>query len=153
MIGCIIAVQKGEFCFHPGHIPEHQNLFGHTGLETVQGKFTLVIVGIGGDAEVISINGLHIFGIHTDGTFGTGTAEAYIAEPFSAANLHNGRPVGIRAELLTAMNDPTEIPVMLGEMGTVGVGMAILVTVTWIAVTIIADVAAKRQSASTKEGA
>lgn len=54
---------------------------------------------------------------------------------------------------LTAMNDPTEIPVMLGEMGTVGVGMAVLVTVVWLGVTIVADAAVKRQSASVVEGA
>ena len=41
---------------------------------------------------------------------------------------------------LTAMNDPSEIPVMLGEMGTVGVGMAVLVTVTWLIVTFVAEI-------------
>ena len=54
---------------------------------------------------------------------------------------------------LTAMNDPTEVPVMLGEMGTVGVGMAVLVTVTWFVVTLVADAAVKRQSATAVEGA
>ena len=54
---------------------------------------------------------------------------------------------------LTAMEDPTEIPVMLGEMGTVGVGMAVLVTVTWFIVTIVADWAVKRQQAAVVEGA
>ena len=56
-------------------------------------------------------------------------------------------------EVLTAMNDPTEIPVMLGEMGTVGVGMAVLVTVTWLIVTFVADMAVKRQPATAVEGA
>ncbi len=32
---------------------------------------------------------------------------------------------------LTAMNTPEEIPVMLHEMATVGVGMALLVTAVW----------------------
>ena len=32
---------------------------------------------------------------------------------------------------LTAMNNPEDIPVMLHEMGTVGVGMALLVTAVW----------------------
>jgi hypothetical protein len=54
---------------------------------------------------------------------------------------------------LTAMNDPTEIPVMLGEMGTVGVGMAVLVTIVWFVVTIIADMVVKRQRATAAEGA
>lgn len=54
---------------------------------------------------------------------------------------------------LTAMNDPLEIPVMLGEMATVGVGMAILVTVTWFVVTLIADYAVKRRESHTVEGA
>lgn len=45
---------------------------------------------------------------------------------------------------LTAMNDPSEIPVMLGEMATVGVGMAVLVTVAWLVVCALADVAVKR---------
>lgn len=54
---------------------------------------------------------------------------------------------------LTAMNDPLEIPVMLGEMATVGVGMAVLVTVTWFVVTLIADYAVKRREAHTVEGA
>ncbi|MBE6466669.1 hypothetical protein [Denitrobacterium detoxificans] len=54
---------------------------------------------------------------------------------------------------LTAMEDPTEIPVMLGEMGTVGVGMAILVTVTWLVVTFAADAAVKRSPSTVVEGA
>lgn len=53
---------------------------------------------------------------------------------------------------LTAMNDPAEIPVMLGEMGTVGVGMAVLVTVAWFIVTLVADMAVKRQHTTAVEG-
>lgn len=50
---------------------------------------------------------------------------------------------------LTAMGDPTEIPVMLGEMATVGVGMAVLVTVVWLVVIVVADAMVKRQVSST----
>ena len=52
---------------------------------------------------------------------------------------------------LTAMNDPAEIPVMLGEMATVGVGMAVLVTAVWFVATLVADAAIKRQSVPTTE--
>lgn len=45
---------------------------------------------------------------------------------------------------LTAMNDPTEIPVMLHEMATVGVGMCVMVTVVWLVAILIADAAVKR---------
>ena len=45
---------------------------------------------------------------------------------------------------LTAMNDPTEIPVMLGEMGTVGVGMAVLVTGVWAGMVLVAKAIEKR---------
>lgn len=48
---------------------------------------------------------------------------------------------------LTAMNDPSEIPVMLGEMATVGVGMAVLVTIVWLVATVVADMVVKRQAA------
>ncbi len=47
---------------------------------------------------------------------------------------------------LTAMQTPDEIPVMLGEMTTIGVGMAALVTVCWVVMTFIADYAAKSAS-------
>ena len=50
---------------------------------------------------------------------------------------------------LTAMEDPSEIPVMLGEMATVGVGMAVLVTAVWFIVTLVADRAVKRSPAAT----
>ena len=48
---------------------------------------------------------------------------------------------------LTAMNDPAEIPTMLGEMATVGVGMAIIVTLAWYVATLVADAVVKRQPA------
>lgn len=44
---------------------------------------------------------------------------------------------------LTAMQTPEEIPVMLGEMATIGVGMAVLVTAVWLVMTLVADYAAK----------
>lgn len=40
---------------------------------------------------------------------------------------------------LTAMNDPADTATMLQEMGTVGVGMAILVTVVWVVIVLVAD--------------
>ena len=40
---------------------------------------------------------------------------------------------------LTAMRDPAEIPVMLHEMATVGVGMALLVTAVWGAGCLVAS--------------
>lgn len=52
---------------------------------------------------------------------------------------------------LTAMSDPTEIPVMLGEMGTIGVGMAVLVTAVWFVSTLVADVAVRRKPVPAKE--
>ena len=53
---------------------------------------------------------------------------------------------------LTAMNDPAEIPVMLNEMGTVGVGMAVLVTVVWVVAVLVADAVVKRKAAVAVEG-
>lgn len=40
---------------------------------------------------------------------------------------------------LTAMADPADTVVMLHEMATVGVGMAILVTAVWIIMVLVAD--------------
>lgn len=40
---------------------------------------------------------------------------------------------------LTAMSDPADTAVMLQEMGTVGVGMAVLVTVAWVIMVLVAD--------------
>lgn len=45
---------------------------------------------------------------------------------------------------LTAMSDPSEIPVMLYEMATVGVAMCVMVTVVWLVATVVADMAVKR---------
>lgn len=50
---------------------------------------------------------------------------------------------------LTAMQTPEEIPVMLHEMATVGVSMAILLTVVWVAMVVIADYAVKRSARRT----
>lgn len=52
---------------------------------------------------------------------------------------------------LTAMNDPAEIPVMLGEMATVGVGMALMVTLAWLVMVIVADAMVKRPAAEVME--
>lgn len=54
---------------------------------------------------------------------------------------------------LTAMNDPSEVPVMLGEMATVGVGMAVLVAAVWFVATLVADAAVKRQPETAVKGA
>lgn len=40
---------------------------------------------------------------------------------------------------LTAMNDPADTAVMLQEMGTVGVGMAVFVTATWLVMVLAYD--------------
>ncbi|MBQ9691407.1 MAG: hypothetical protein IJV62_04880 [Eggerthellaceae bacterium] len=45
---------------------------------------------------------------------------------------------------LTAMQTPAEVPAMLHEMATVGVGMAALVTLTWLVIAFAADALAKR---------
>ncbi len=47
---------------------------------------------------------------------------------------------------LTAMNNPADIPEMLHEMATVGVGMAALVTVVWLVGTVVADAVARHAS-------
>lgn len=54
---------------------------------------------------------------------------------------------------LTAMVSPAETAVMLGEMATVGVGMALLVTAAWFIVTLVADAAVKRQPVASREQA
>ena len=46
---------------------------------------------------------------------------------------------------LTAMNDPGDTSEMLHEMGTVGVTMAILITVVWIGMCIAADAIVRRK--------
>lgn len=40
---------------------------------------------------------------------------------------------------LTAMADPADTAEMLAEMGSVGVGMAVFVTIAWVAMVLIAD--------------
>ena len=40
---------------------------------------------------------------------------------------------------LTAMGNPADTAEMLAEMSTVGVGMAVLVTVAWVVMVLIAD--------------
>ena len=47
---------------------------------------------------------------------------------------------------LTAMNNPADIPEMLHEMATAGVGMAALVTVVWLVGTVVADAVARHAS-------
>lgn len=45
---------------------------------------------------------------------------------------------------LSAMNDPADTAEMLHEMGTVGVTMAIIITVVWIFMCVAADAIVKR---------
>ena len=45
---------------------------------------------------------------------------------------------------LTAMSDPEETMTMLHEMATVGVSMAVLVTVVWLGICVTADIIVKR---------
>jgi hypothetical protein len=40
---------------------------------------------------------------------------------------------------LTAMSDPADTVAMIHEMSTVGVGMAVMVTVCWVVMVLIAD--------------
>ena len=47
---------------------------------------------------------------------------------------------------LTAMNTPEEIPAMLHEMATVGVGMAVLTTLAWGIMTGISSWLSKRRN-------
>lgn len=47
---------------------------------------------------------------------------------------------------LTALKDPAEILPMLGEIATVGVGMAALVTLAWAVMIKIADARAKKDA-------
>lgn len=50
----------------------------------------------------------------------------------AAEHLYHGE-INFVPPFLTAMKTPEEIPVMLHEMSTVGVGMAVLVTIAWAA--------------------
>ena len=53
---------------------------------------------------------------------------------------------------LTAMENPADKAEMLHEMGTVGVGMAVLVTVVWIGICVVADIIVKRPLSGVKSG-
>ena len=54
---------------------------------------------------------------------------------------------------LTAMNDPGDTAEMLHEMSTVGVTMAVIVTVVWALVCLAADLIVKRRANSPLENA
>jgi hypothetical protein len=54
---------------------------------------------------------------------------------------------------LTAMNNPADIAPMLHEIATVGVGMAICVTVVWAVIVLIADAKVRSKSAPKVAGA
>lgn len=47
---------------------------------------------------------------------------------------------------LTAMSDKAEMMTMLHEMATVGVAMAVLVTVVWVGICVTADIIVKREN-------
>ena len=51
---------------------------------------------------------------------------------------------------LTAMSDPADTLEMLHEIATVGVSMAVLVTVIWIGMCVTADMIVKRPSSNMK---
>ena len=51
---------------------------------------------------------------------------------------------------LTAMSDPSDKAGMLHEMGTVGVGMAVLITAVWIGMCVAADIIVKRPAQESK---
>ena len=47
---------------------------------------------------------------------------------------------------LTAMSDKAEMMMMMHEMATVGVAMAVLVTVVWAGICVTADIIVKREN-------
>ena len=51
---------------------------------------------------------------------------------------------------LTAMENPEDKAEMLHEMGTVGVGMAVLITAVWIGMCVAADIIVKRPAQESK---
>ena len=51
---------------------------------------------------------------------------------------------------LTAMENPADKAEMLHEIGTVGVGMAVLVTAVWVGICVAADVIVKRPLSDVK---
>ena len=54
---------------------------------------------------------------------------------------------------LTAMADSAETAIMLEEMATVGVSMAILVTITWLVMILVVDRIPRFRKALSREGA
>ena len=54
---------------------------------------------------------------------------------------------------LTAMNDPGDTAEMLHEMSTIGVTMAVIVTVVWALLCVVADIIVKRKANSPLENA
>ena len=54
---------------------------------------------------------------------------------------------------LTAMNDPGDTAEMLHEMSTIGVTMAIIVTVTWAIMMFVADMIMQRPDAEPEKAA
>lgn len=54
---------------------------------------------------------------------------------------------------LTAMNDPGDTAEMLHEMSTIGVTMAVIVTVVWALLCVVADLIVKRRADSPLEKA
>ncbi len=54
---------------------------------------------------------------------------------------------------LTAMNDPGDTAEMLAEMGSIGVTMAVIVTVVWAVMMIVADRILKRPDAEPDKSA
>lgn len=53
---------------------------------------------------------------------------------------------------LTAMSDPADTAAMLGEMATVGVCMALLITIVWVIMCKAADVIVSRKTAADAQG-
>lgn len=54
---------------------------------------------------------------------------------------------------LTAMNDPGDTAGMLQEMGTIGVTMALIVTLVWVIIIAVADHILKRPDAQPAQSA
>lgn len=54
---------------------------------------------------------------------------------------------------LTAMNDPADTSEMLHEMATIGVTMAILITVTWFVMCKVSDIIMSRKTAAADQEA
>ncbi len=54
---------------------------------------------------------------------------------------------------LTAMNDPADTSEMLHEMATIGVTMAFLITVTWLAMCKVSDIIMSRKNVAADQEA